>query len=153
MLLSIHACNCVTTPAQLPLILVADDEPEDIFLTQHVVQKLGAKNNVIAFVSGTAVMNYLQRWLAVDAGDWIKGGLLLLDLKMPDNSGFDVITWVRAQPRLEGLRIIALTHSLDPSQHARALELGANACLDKADLESLRGAIKDALDEPAQKAS
>lgn len=57
--------------------------------------------------------------------------LLLLDLKMPLLNGFEVIQWIRSQPRLAGLRIVVLTTSDQVVDIDRAHRLGANSFLVK----------------------
>jgi CheY-like chemotaxis protein len=56
---------------------------------------------------------------------------LLLDLKMPLANGFEVIQWVRTQPRLAALRIVVLTTSDQVVDIDRAHRLGANSFLVK----------------------
>jgi len=57
--------------------------------------------------------------------------LLLLDLKMPGTSGFEVLTWIRSQPDLKRLLVVVLTSSNLQTDVDRAYELGANSYLVK----------------------
>lgn len=50
---------------------------------------------------------------------------VLLDLKMPGRSGFDVLNWIRRQRDYSELPVIVLTSSIHSEDRARALELGA----------------------------
>jgi DNA-binding response OmpR family regulator len=50
---------------------------------------------------------------------------------MPGKSGFDVLTWVRAQPDFKHLPVMILTSSVHSEDHALALSLGANQFLVK----------------------
>ena len=52
--------------------------------------------------------------------------LLLLDLKMPGQSGFDVLNWGRTQPATATLPVVVLTSSTQDSDIQRAYLLGAN---------------------------
>ena len=56
---------------------------------------------------------------------------MLLDLNMPKKNGFDVLTWVRAQPGLKRLAIIILTASMRIEDMERAFDLGATSFLVK----------------------
>ena len=56
---------------------------------------------------------------------------MLLDLNMPMKNGFEVLTWVRAQPEFRRLSIIILTASRRPEDVERAFELGASSYLVK----------------------
>ena len=57
--------------------------------------------------------------------------LVLLDLKMPRRSGFEVLEWIRSRPGLEDLPVFILTSSEQPDDVQRAYTLGANAYLVK----------------------
>ncbi len=57
--------------------------------------------------------------------------LVLLDLSMPGKHGLDVLQWIRSQPKLTGLPVIALTSSNQESDIHRAYLLGANGFLIK----------------------
>jgi CheY-like chemotaxis protein len=57
--------------------------------------------------------------------------LLLLDLKMPRMDGFDVLKFVRSNPKFECLTIIALTSSDEPRDVERAYHLGVNSYVRK----------------------
>lgn len=51
--------------------------------------------------------------------------LVLLDMQLPDMSGFDVLRALRADPRTRSLWVVALSASAMPDDVARARELGA----------------------------
>jgi len=57
--------------------------------------------------------------------------LVLLDLKMPQVNGLEVLRWIRSQPGLRRLPVIVLTGSLLPEDTQRAYEAGANSYLVK----------------------
>jgi DNA-binding response OmpR family regulator len=53
-------------------------------------------------------------------------GLVILDLKLPRKSGFDVLAWLRQQPGLERLPVIVLTNHKEIPDINDAYDLGAN---------------------------
>lgn len=57
--------------------------------------------------------------------------LMLLDLKMPQASGFDVLRWARQQPALNHLTIVVMTGSKESDDVQRAYQLGADSYLVK----------------------
>ena len=57
--------------------------------------------------------------------------LVFLDLKMPRQSGFEVLHWVRSHPSLKSLPILVLTSSCHDMDVKRAYERGTNTCLVK----------------------
>ena len=58
-------------------------------------------------------------------------GVLLLDLMMPQMSGFEVLEAIRADPALRYMPVIVLTASTGPDAKLRALQLGATDFLSK----------------------
>jgi CheY-like chemotaxis protein len=114
------------------LILVADDDPNDVFLVQRAFQKINLRNPMKVVNDGQEAMAYLN-----GEGDFFDRGryplptLLLLDLKMPRKSGFEVLDWVRRQPGLKRLVIVVLTSSNQNSDVNLAYDLGANSYLVK----------------------
>jgi DNA-binding response OmpR family regulator len=57
--------------------------------------------------------------------------LLLLDLKMPRRSGFDVLQWLRNEAGMRRLPTVVFTSSSELSDVNRAFDLGANSYLVK----------------------
>lgn len=61
--------------------------------------------------------------------------LVLLDLRLPDGSGVDLIPWLR--PVLPGATLVMLTVVEDPPEIVRAIQLGARGYLLKRDAGNL----------------
>jgi CheY-like chemotaxis protein len=57
--------------------------------------------------------------------------LMLLDLKLPRRSGFELLAWLHTQPGLKRLVTVILTSSPQTADIARAYDLGANSYLVK----------------------
>jgi DNA-binding response OmpR family regulator len=57
--------------------------------------------------------------------------LVLLDLKMPRLSGFDVLSWLRGEESFRELPVVILTSSSHESDIKRAYDLGAHSYLVK----------------------
>ncbi len=60
-----------------------------------------------------------------------KPELLLLDMKMPDMDGNDVLREMRADPGLSGIHVIVVTASAMPEEEQRARDLGCDGYLVK----------------------
>jgi diguanylate cyclase (GGDEF)-like protein len=70
----------------------------------------------------------------LDALDLIRSrrpDILLLDLMMPEVSGFDILSAMRQDAALEFLPVIVLTAASDPATKLQALEIGATEFLSK----------------------
>ena len=57
--------------------------------------------------------------------------LILLDLKLPMQNGFEVLRWIRSYPAFATLPVVVLSDCLDARIVRRAYELGANSFLSK----------------------
>ena len=53
--------------------------------------------------------------------------IVFLDLNMPGLTGFDVLGFLRREPRLESVPVIVVTSDDQPESAERAMELGATA--------------------------
>ncbi len=112
-------------------ILVAEDDPNDVFLLQRAFARTGEQVDVEFVRDGEEALNYLQ-------GSKPLPDLLMLDLKMPKVDGFQVLQWVRSQPGLKRMLVVVLTSSAQKRDVNRAYDLGANSYLVKpVDLEEL----------------
>lgn len=113
-------------------ILLVDDSEDDLLLMRHAF-KAAAFNAPLQFVhNGEEAIAYLKGEGAYsDRSKFPLPVVMLLDVKMPRMNGFDVLTWVRAQPVLKRLSIIILTASLRIEDVERAFDLGANSFLVK----------------------
>src|SRR3989454_9633189 len=56
-----------------------------------------------------------------------RSALMLLDIRLPRRSGFEVLAWVREQPEFRRLPVIMLSSSGDAADIGRAHDAGANA--------------------------
>ena len=116
----------------LGTVLLAEDEPNDALLIQRAFRKAGVANATQVVADGDGAIAYLAgTGPYADRDRYPLPALLLLDLKMPRMSGFDVLAWLRAQPGLRRLPVVVLTSSRESTDINRAHELGANSYLVK----------------------
>ena len=122
----------VSLPLSLAPILVADDDPDDLFFAVRSIKKTGTRNPVIAFDDGVGVVDYLSRaWLTPPEDRSLLPRLLFLDLKMSGLGGFAFLEWVREHPGRAPIKIIVLSGSDEPEDVERAKKLGAKRYLAK----------------------
>ncbi len=103
------------------LIMLVDDEPTTTDIVQMYLEDAGYHR----FVTTSDSVDALG--LAQKAHP----DVLLLDLMMPEVSGFDILGAMRADEELAHIPVIVLTSSTDAETKLRALELGATDFLAK----------------------
>ena len=114
------------------LFLLVEDDEDQVSLVRRAFLKANIVNPMQIVRSGEEAMVYLE-----GAGPYANRDefplprLILLDLKMPGISGFDVLRWIRQQPALATLRVVVLTASNEIRDVNLAYELGANSFLVK----------------------
>src|SRR5438093_7191297 len=114
-------------------ILLAEDDPNEVLLLQRALVKASLTTDSLKVVSdGEDAMAYLSvQGIYADRGRYPLPALLLLDLKMPRKSGFEVLSWLRKQPQLRYLAAVVLSSSNNHHDVRLAYELGANSYLMK----------------------
>jgi CheY-like chemotaxis protein len=128
-------------------ILQVDDDPNDVFLLQHALRKVGVGNPIQVAGDGQQAIDYLQgAGKFADRAKFPFPCLVLMDLKLPFVMGLDVLRWIRQQPET-ALTVLMLTASGSEADIVEAYRLGANAFLTKPSeasrLEEMVKAIKD----------
>lgn len=113
-------------------ILHVEDDPNDTLLLEHACRKAGVIFDLQAVSDGDQAMAYLRGINAFsDRAKHPMPQLILLDLKMPRVSGFDVLAWLRSEDKLKELPVVVLTSSNHDADVKRAYELGARSYLVK----------------------
>ena len=118
-------------PAE-PLTLLAEDDDNDVYFLQRAFEQALIPHPLRRVADGEEAIDYLRgEGKYADRDAFPLPTMLMLDLKMPRRNGFEVIEWVRSQPRLRRLPIIVLSSSRAEPDIARAYDLGANTYLVK----------------------
>jgi CheY-like chemotaxis protein len=108
------------------LILVADDDQNDVFFLQRAFRRVGLEHELVHVADGQEAVDYLTANSTDKPESRRVPDLLLLDLKMPKMTGFEVLSWLQTQPRLGSLRVIVLSGSNQPRDMEQAKNLGAH---------------------------
>ena len=113
-------------------ILVAEDDPTDAFFLQRAFGKAGVSVGLEFVRDGQEAIDYLRGEPPyADRKAHPLPQLLLLDLEMPRLNGFEVLDWLKSQPRLKRLLVIVFSSSSEVGDINRAYDLGANSYLVK----------------------
>jgi CheY-like chemotaxis protein len=114
------------------MILVAEDDPTDAFFLQRAFVKTGTPVGLKFVRDGQEAIDYLRGEPPfADRDSHPLPQLLLLDLKMPRLNGFEVLHWLKTQPRLKRLLVVVFSSSAEVGDINRAYDLGANSYLVK----------------------
>ena len=91
-------------------ILLAEDSHDDAFVVRSTLKRAGVLNPVHVVTDGAKAVAYLQgEGIYADRDLFPLPDVLLLDLKMPKLSGFDVLEWWRSQPQLSNMLVVVLS--------------------------------------------
>jgi CheY-like chemotaxis protein len=116
----------------LSIILLVEDSPDDVELIQYAFDKAGITSPLVVVTDGDQAVDYLAgQGRFADRRHHPLPTLILLDLKLPRRSGFEVLQFLRGEDATRGTPVVVLTSSNQPSDIARAYEAGANSYLVK----------------------
>ncbi len=113
-------------------ILLVEDNPSDIGLTQRAFEKARIANPVVVAEDGQEALDYLRgagAWSGRDVSD--TPALILLDLKLPKVSGLEVLRFVRGEGPNKRVPVVMLTCSKEEDDMAAGYDLGANSYIHK----------------------
>ena len=113
-------------------ILLVDDNPHDVVLLRLAFRRVGIIDPIKLVKDGTEAVRYLKgEGIYRDRHLYPEPTLMLLDLNMPQTSGFDVLRWLRAQPDFKRLSVVVMTGSKESEDVQKAYQLGADSYLVK----------------------
>ena len=125
------------------LIVMIEDDEGHATLIERNVRRAGVNNLIVPFTSGHAAMDFL---LGEDGTGGVNGGkslLILLDLNLPDMTGVDILSKIKANPHLNRSPVVVLTTTDDQREIQRCYDLGANVYITKpVDYEAFVNAIR-----------
>lgn len=113
-------------------ILFVEDSIDDATLTIHALTKSGFANKLYHVKDGAEALDFIYckgKYASRNIKEHPK--LILLDLKMPKVSGFQVLEKVKTDPDLKCIPVIILTSSKEDPDIKKCYELGANSYIVK----------------------
>lgn len=110
---SVKAKGVTMKTSERPVVLVVDDAAESIDVARGV---LGGEFQVKATISGAKALEVIAQ---------SPPDLVLLDVMMPNMSGYEVCRQIKANPRTAQIPVIFATTLSDAESEAQGLELGA----------------------------
>lgn len=114
------------------VVMLAEDDENDAVLIQRAFTKLHIKNPIHRVKNGDEAIAYFEgAGVYQDRKRFPIPFLVLLDLKLPNRSGFDVLQWLRNHEQLKRIPVVVLTASNQPADVNKAYEFHANSYLIK----------------------
>jgi two-component system response regulator len=115
-----------------PEVLIVEDNPDDLELALHALQRGHVANRVEVARDGAEALDYLFHrgsWDHLDQEDLPR--VVLLDVKLPLVDGIEVLRELRAHQRTRRLPVVMMTSSAEDRDLAACYELGANSYIVK----------------------
>jgi DNA-binding response OmpR family regulator len=152
----------------LPIrILHVEDDEDDAFFFFRALKSVQPGIALDRMANGERAINFLRKLAEEEkSGALAVPDLMVLDLKLPGLSGFEVLSWTRGQEAFKTLPIVVLSGSSLAQDKRKASELGASYFIVKhseydeivkqilhffdTNAESTRCAGQDAIQPPSQ---
>jgi chemotaxis family two-component system response regulator Rcp1 len=110
-------------------ILLVDDNPADVALTQEAFEDNKLCNNLSVVNNGVEAMDYLHR--NGQYGSAPRPDIILLDLNMPKKDGREVLAEIKADDDLKYIPVVIMTVSKDDKDILESYRLHANCYIKK----------------------
>ncbi len=125
------------------VILITDDDPGHVRLIEKNLGRAGLNNQVQWFQNGQEVLDFLFRRGPGRHRQSDTPYLLLLDIRMPQIDGVEVLRQVKSDPDLRKIPVSMLTTTDDPREVIRCHDLGcSNYIVKPVDYDKFAEAIK-----------
>ena len=105
-------------------VLLIEDNPDDVELTERVFEKLGMRDQVQVIEDGAEAWAYIR-----EHAPFVE--MVLLDLNLPHISGLDLLRRIRSEKATQGLTVVALTASRSEPDLLQCFTMGVTDYLIK----------------------
>ncbi|MGI9103506.1 MAG: response regulator [Terriglobales bacterium] len=126
-------------------ILLVEDDPRDVELTQHALIKENLCNRICVVGDGEEALDFLfGRNAYRDRQSGPNPYLVLLDLKLPKVDGLEVLREMKNHPRTRTIPVVVLTSSREQKDLVDSYRLGVNSYIQKpVDFPQFQAAVKE----------
>lgn len=113
-------------------ILLVEDDLNDIFLVKRAFKMARIQNPLQVVTDGEEAIHYLRgEGRYTDRKAYPLPRLIVMDIKMPGRTGFEVLEWAKQDHLLRRIPIIIVSSSANPADINHAYDSGANAYMVK----------------------
>ncbi len=127
-------------------VFLVDDSEDDRFFVRRILQK--TRFTIIGEArDGSEAVEYLSKiHKSPGEGKGKPPDLLMLDLKMPGMTGYDLLEWLKSHP-LPEMMVVVLSGSFLPEDIIRCHALGAHAYYKKTTIKDEQAQMLSQLEE------
>ena len=141
-----------------PLVLIADDDPDDRELTADALTASAVSGDIRFVHDGQDLLDYLRREGPYRGDETPRPDVILLDLNMPRRTGAEALSDIKTDERLKNIPVVVFSTSRRTEDIQSSYALGAASYVIKpstfSDLVDAMGAFKrywfDLVDLPPQ---
>jgi CheY-like chemotaxis protein len=110
-------------------ILLVEDNPMDILMIRECLKKWGIKNYLHVVEDGDQALDFI--FTRGSFAESPRPDLILLDLDLPKTSGNEVLSEIKKDPRLSGIKVVVVTTFDAVADTEVWNDLGASLCITK----------------------
>ena len=110
-------------------ILLVEDNPGDVRLTQEALRDAKVRNNMYVARDGEDATAFLRQ--AGEYADAPRPDLILLDLNLPKKNGREVLKEIKSDADMRRIPVVVLTTSRAEEDIIKAYDLNANCYVTK----------------------
>ena len=113
-------------------ILLVEDNPQDLELTQRALRKANLSNNTHISRDGAEALDFIfcegeYAHRDIEAAPKV----IFLDLKLPKIDGLEALKRIKGDPRTRKIPVVVLTSSKEQSDVLKSYDLGVNSYIVK----------------------
>ncbi len=126
-------------------ILLVEDNPNDVELALHALQKNNFTNRVLVARDGAEALDFIFG-TGPHAGRRVDEApkVILLDLNLPKVDGLEVLKRIKADPRTRMIPVVVLTSSREERDIVTSYDLGVNSYIVKpVDFQQFTEAVRE----------
>ncbi len=113
-------------------ILLVEDDDDDAELAMRAFKKHNMANSIIRARDGAEALDYLNCNGIFSGRDGnVRPRLILLDLKLPKISGFEVLKIVKSSQTFKNIPVVVMTSSQEEQDIVTSYSLGVNSFITK----------------------
>ncbi len=109
--------------------LLVEDNPGDVRLTQEALKDSKVRNNLNILGDGISALSFLRRESPYENAP--RPDIILLDLNLPRMDGRELLSHIKADPKLKRIPVVVITSSEAEQDILRTYDLHVNCYVTK----------------------